>query len=72
MPGAAVGLPPCAVGLLVGVGPVAPAALGAPPDRESAAALGTFPHPWEWVPLACQSDWGFFSQFSLASATGFS
>ena len=46
---------------LVGVGPVAPAALGAPPGRESAAALGTFPHPWGWVPLARQSDWGFFS-----------
>ena len=58
LPGA-VGLPPWAVGPLVGVGPVAPT-LDDPPGRESAAAFGTYPYPRGWVPLARRVEGGFF------------
>ena len=71
MPGTAVGLPPCAVGPLVGVRPLAPAVLGADPGRDSAAASGALPHPWGLVPRARQSDWGFVLWLSSSSATGF-
>lgn len=68
LPDASVGLPPHAVGPLVGVRPSASAALGAAPREKSAATTVSYPQPWGSVPLVRHSNWDSASASRLSSA----